>query len=117
MEQKAALLKQFGIENLKKAFKLGFDFTKQVAVSGADGWQFTDGFSFVDELSQMPAVFKSGKDILNEIKDLDLEEKEELYAWIVAEFDIPNDEVEAWIEDILNLILTIVSLVNRHKKK
>ena len=50
---------KFGIENLKKIVAFGCDLTKQINQSLEDGWQWTDAFSFVDEIATIPGVVKS----------------------------------------------------------
>ena len=44
---------KFGIENLKKIVAFGCDLTRQVNQSLEDGWQWTDAFSFVDEIASV----------------------------------------------------------------
>lgn len=105
----------YGIENLKKLVKFGFELTKQIATANADGWQWTDALSFVDEIAAIPGVVKSFPEIQNELSDLTKEERTELDAYVVEEFDIPNDKVEAFVEDSLQLAVAAVSLVTRWK--
>lgn len=104
-----------GIENLKKAVKFSIDLVRQGIESGADGWQWTDFFSFVDEFSQTPALVKSSKEILAELLDLDEADRAALNAYIQVEFDIPNDKVEAVIEHSLAIAFSIVSLTQELK--
>lgn len=104
-----------GIENLKKAIKFGIDFGQQVGEAFKDGYQWTDLFSFVDELSQTPALIKSGPQILLELKGLDKAERNELEIYVQENFDIPNDKTEGIIEDSLVIAFSIVSLVSQLK--
>lgn len=105
----------YGIEALKKMVKFACDLTKQINSSLADGWQWTDAISFVDEISAIPGVVKSFPAIKQELADLTPEEREELHAYIVAEFDIPNDSVEAFVENALGVAINIVALVEQWK--
>lgn len=104
-----------GIENLKKLVKFPLDLTNQITDSLSNGWQFTDLFSFIDELASIPGIVKTWKDISAELRDLDLSERQELYAYIVEEFDIPNDQVEAFVEDALKNVVSLISLYERFK--
>lgn len=105
----------FGIENIKKLVKFGCDLTKQIAVSLGDGWQWTDALSFIDEVSAIPGVVKSFPAIKQELAELSTEERAELNNYIQAEFDIPNDQTEAFIENALAFALSAVALVEQWK--
>lgn len=105
----------FGIENLKKLVGFGCDLAKQIASSLSDGWQWTDAFSFVDEIAAIPGVVKSFPAIKQELTDLSAEERAELHTFVVEKFDIPNDKVEAFIENALGVAINIVALVEQFK--
>ncbi len=105
----------YGIENLKKVVKFACDFTRQVATATADGWQWNDFFSFIDEAAQLPGVAKSWPDIKNEIGELSEEEREDLFYYVANEFDIPNDKVEMAIENSLAWVNSTINLVNQWK--
>ncbi len=105
----------YGIENLKKIVKVACDFTKQAASSLMDGWQWTDFFAFVDEMAAIPGAVKSLPEVMQEIKDLQPEERDQLYAYLVEQFDIPNDKVEAFVEDAIAWAISTVSLVEKFK--
>lgn len=107
---------QFGIDNLKKIISFGCDLTKQINSALADGWQWTDAFSFVDEIAALPGVIKSIPAIKQELSELSEEEKTELNAYIKEKFDIPNDKVEAFVEDALSIAISVVSLVTKWKE-
>jgi hypothetical protein len=104
-----------GIENLKKAVKFAIDLGEQFATSLADGFQWTDSFSFVDELIQVPGLLKSGKDVVAELKDLDATERQELYDYIKEEFDIADDKVEDVVEQALATAVSVLLLVDKVK--
>lgn len=108
-------MQNFGIENLKKLVGFGCDLTKQMAESLADGWQWTDAFAFIDEISAIPGVVKSIPAVKQELTDLTAEEKEELHMYFVERFDVPNDKVEVFIEESLAVAISIISLVEQWK--
>lgn len=104
-----------GIQNLKKAAAFGLNLAEEIQKAGADGFTWTDSFGFIDEIAQIPGLLQSGNEIVAEFKDLTDVEKNELVVYLQAEFDIPDDKVEAIVEDALNLALTIVALINKWK--
>ncbi len=101
----------YGVENLKKAVGFGLNLTEQIEKAGRDGFTWTDALGFIDEIFQIPGIIASGDEIGRELKDLSEAEKEELISYAVAEFDIPNDKVEAIVEDALKLAFTVVAMV------
>lgn len=104
-----------GTENLKKLIDLGFAVPKQIAESLTDGWQITDIFSFTDEALELVRVARSWKDIVAEFKDLDENERIELHTHFAAKFDLPNDQVEEFVEDALMHGVITVRMVERFK--
>lgn len=111
-------MEKVGISNLKKAVKFGIDLGEQFAEALKDGkivW--TESFGFIDELLQVPALLKSGQDCTLELKDLDAEERAELYAYVQDEFDIDNEKVEAEVEAALKLAVDAVALVEMIKQR
>jgi hypothetical protein len=101
----------YGVENLKKAVGFGLNLTEQIEKAGRDGFTWTDFLGFIDEILQIPGIIANGDEIGRELKDLTEAEKEELISYAVAEFDIPNDKVEAIVEDALKLAFTVVAMV------
>lgn len=106
---------QVGVENLKRLVKFGCDVTKQLSDSLSDGYQWTDLLSLVDELSQIPGVVQSLPQVKAELADLSPAERTELHGYLVQEFDIPNDDVEAFIENALSFVLSALALVEQWK--
>jgi hypothetical protein len=113
MREKSPLnqYKMYGVENLKKAVGFGLNLTEQIEKAGRDGFTWTDFLGFIDEIFQIPGIIANGDEIGRELKDLTEAEKEELISYAVAEFDIPNDKVEAIVEDALKLAFTVVAMV------
>ena len=105
-----------GIENVKKVVKFACDFTKQTAEALSDGWQWlNDTPKFFDEMLQMPGVVKAFPDFKKEIAELSAEERDELHQYVKIEFDIPNDQVESFIEDSLAFGFSAISLYEKFK--
>lgn len=107
----------YGIDNLKKLIKFALDFTEQIATSTKDGWQWTDSFSFIDEVAQIPGVIKSWDAIRKELGELSDDERKELNDWVAEDFDIEDDRVEAMIEHALQLAINAIALVDEFKSK
>lgn len=102
-----------GIENLKKAIKLGIDIGEQFEVALRDGkFKLAESFGFFDELIQIPGIIKDGKVVIAELNDLDIIEKDSLILFVQQEFDIENDKAEAEIEAALKTVMGILELIN-----
>lgn len=107
---------KFGVETLKTALRWAFNATKQVSDSSADGWQWTDGFSFVDDILALPGIIKDGNLIKDELLDLSPGERNELNDWVKQNFNLPeNADIEMWVEDLLEWLFVTLSLVNKHR--
>lgn len=102
-----------GIEHLKQGLKFVFDFTSQVAQTKK--FKLVTIFSFIDDLIALGGVIVSWKDIIAEFKDLDDAEKQQLYQYVKDEFDIPNDKVEAFVENAFTWLMSTIELVEQAK--
>lgn len=106
----------YGIENLKKIVKFACDFTKEISNALADGkFQWTEVFGFFDEIMAIPGLVKAFPDVANEIGEITDAERAELNAYVIAEFDIPNDKVESFVENALMWTLSTVALIQQFK--
>ena len=103
-----------GIENLKRALKFINDFTMQVAATKK--FRLTSIFSFIDDLFALGGVITEWKNIVAEYRDLDEAEKAQIVQFVKDEFDIPNDEVEAFIEDAFQWLLSTIAMVERARR-
>lgn len=110
-------MEKFGVDNIKKLLKFGCDLTKQIAISSADGWQWTDSFSFINEITQLPGVIKALPAIKDELADLSSDERKELNDWFEQEFDLPNDKLEGQIEKALNFVILLLDFIESWKQK
>lgn len=106
-----------GIVNIKKAVKFGIDFANQAIKALQDKKiSFLEALGFIDELSQLPGVIESGKDIVSEINDLSPEERKELHDYVTMELDIPAEKVEKVIADSVDAIISIYTLIDGIRK-
>lgn len=106
----------YGVENLKKLIKFGCGFTKQVSVALEDGkFQWNEAFGFIDEVMEIPNVVKSFAEVKKELSELSETEIESLHAYLVEEFDLPNDAVEAFVENSVLFAISALALVEQWK--
>lgn len=105
-----------GTDNLKKLIDLGLSIPEQISKSGKDGWSFLDIFDFTDEAYEAYKVGKSWQLIVDELKDLDATERDELYVYFADKFNLPDDKVEFFVEKALQQAINIVELVEEFKK-
>jgi hypothetical protein len=103
-----------GIENIKKAVSLvltvGEDVAKGLADNGKLDLSEYIGIG-IDLVGGVPGVVKNFKDIKAEFADLTAEEKNELIEFVKADFDIPQEEIEAKIEKAIDLINAVAEFI------
>lgn len=105
----------YGIETLKKAVHLAIAIPFQAAKTVKQKFQLFDILGFIDELKDLADVIKARKQIGVELKDLSPAEREQLIEYIKAEFDLPNDKLEFFIEKALSWADSTVSLIEEVK--
>ncbi len=95
-------MQKLGISNLKLfiAFTLGLQ--QEIREASKDGFTFMDSLGLVDNISQLPALISNAANIHQEVIDLDEEERAELNFHIQERFDIPNDRIEAAVEESID---------------
>lgn len=109
-------MEKIGIENLKVVLKAAADFGEQTAAVLEDGKiKTTELFNYIDELMQIPGVIKAVPNLKAEFKDLDENEQAELVSYVELELDLPNDQVEGFIEDAFEWTLRLLAIVDRFK--
>jgi len=96
-----------GIEDLKDVVKAGLDI----------GEALSDGIGIEDisALLSLPEAISGISNVPAEIADLDAAEKEELHAFVQAEFDLPDDKLEAFIEGAIKVVIEVYSLYLQFK--
>lgn len=102
----------FGVENLKKIFKLVIDFSNVADKMGHEKeWAARAGhlFQLLPTLMGLPAVEWSK--LGSEIKEMSVEERAEIIAYFRTELNLKDDELESAIEDCISIINDITSLV------
>lgn len=106
---------KFGVENFIKVLDVGLEIGNAAGVAMDDG-QITVGdagavLMVMDELMALGTV---KWDLLpKELKDFDAEDRAVLETHIKTKFDIPQDKVEAIIEECVGIVGDLVSVVIR----
>lgn len=100
-----------GIDNIKKALSS----VLKLAITAIEVMEdkkisFTEWPRVGLALTQIPGLVKSGSDAIAELKDLTAEETAELSAYFKEEFDIDNDQLEARVEESIDLLLKTQAL-------
>jgi hypothetical protein len=103
-----------GVENIKRLLKFVADFTNQIAKTKK--FRLLTLLSFVDDLAELGEIIPLWPEIKAEYKDRSEAEKQEIYAYVRNELDLPNDEAEAFVEDCFQWADYTISLVNRAKR-
>lgn len=101
-----------GLDNIKKVLGFSFALAKAVDLAKADGKiDYTDVQFLLAPAMKIIDAVSGAKQALAEIKDLSVEERAELDAYIKAEFDIGDDVLEVKIEKGLALALHVSEFV------
>lgn len=96
-----------GNQKLKTAVLLGVALIMQGFESTKDGFQVMDIFGFVDELSQLPEVIKSGAEMKAELDDLDLVERQDIYDAVKEKWNLDNERAENLAIAGLDIVFSI----------
>ncbi len=105
---------KYGIENLKGLFKFGMTLGQTISEDLKDSKiTLPEVFGLLPQLMQISDFIAHKDDIINEAKDLSLEEVKELTRDI--EGVITNEKVVAVIEDAVNTIVSIKGLIESVK--
>lgn len=105
--------KYLPVQNTIEVIILGFTLQKDIAAAldGDNKITWTDVFKFTNLLKVGPAAIN---DIANIKAEIAIEENRKLVIeYFENEFDIPNDELEARIEETLNWLETTYELVKK----
>lgn len=98
-----------GIENTKKVVHLGLKSGELVA-GLIEGIGLEDGLKAISVIKSLVDALHSFDEVIPELADLTEAEKSELKAYVVSDFDIENDKVEAAIEGALSLAVELSEL-------
>ena len=101
-----------GMTETKQAIDFAIALGKAIEVSAEDGtWNLLDIPNFIPALAKLLPAFEGAEQIPFEFQQLTPEQLDELKAYVTAELDLNDDEVEAFIEDAFKVLLDIFMLV------
>ena len=106
---------KFGIDNLKKVVSFGVTVAKSISDDLSDGKiTFAEAIALLPQLMAIPDLIANKDAIINEAKDLSIDEVGELVAGIEG---ATSENVIAIIEDALTFIVAGKNLVERFTQK
>lgn len=109
-------MSQVGIDKIKAAMKLAADLRNTTADALADGtFQWQEAFGFIPSLMQIQGVVNSAAELVEQVKDADHNEREELEAYAKDVLNIPSENVEQFIADAVDWVVATVQLINSGK--
>jgi hypothetical protein len=104
---------KFGIENLQKLLSFGVNLGTSISSEAKDGFNINDVFNLLPQLMQIPDFIKNKDTIINEAKDLSIEEIKQLVATVNGV--IKDEHVVSIITNALNVAVSVVALVQDFK--
>jgi hypothetical protein len=109
------MAEKFGIDNLKKVVSFGVTIGKNISDDLSDD-KFTlqEGLALLPQLMSIPDIINSKDAIINEAKDLSIDEVGQLIDGIEG---ATSENVVGIIEDALTFIVAGKNLVERFTKK
>lgn len=107
----------YGIKETKEMVAFGIAVGEAIDQSLADNGKIglEDAMKFYNAVLAAGSAFDNAGLIAKEVKDMDQAERDELYAYVEAEFDIANDKLEEVIEVALATALQVYKLVETIK--
>jgi len=105
---------QLGIKETKELLKFISDLGEAISVSSSDGWSATDIMNFIPAAKSAFSGIAGIDQVIEELKDLDELEKQEIEDYIAEEFDIADDKIEEYIEHGLRVALDLWTLVKTY---
>jgi hypothetical protein len=109
---------KIGLVESKQAIDFAIALGKAIEASAKDGkWNLLDIPNFIPALAKLLPAFENIDEIPLEFAALTPEQLDELKAYVQAELDLEDDEVEAFVEDAFKVMLDIFMLVKLYFAK
>lgn len=106
----------YGIDKLKQIIDTGLGLAATLRTIFQDGkFQLQEIFLLVGNFTAVTEVVKVWPEAVQQFKDMSGEERAELNAYFAAKFDIPNDQVEEFIELALTNVISLVTLYEKFR--
>ncbi len=104
-----------GIQQTKDVLGFGAEFGESMAKSLEDGKiSLGEYVNFIPALIKLPVALTGITQVKAELLDLSDEESAELNAFLQSEFDITDDKAEVFIEDTIDMVLSVFQYVQKH---
>lgn len=108
---------KLGIKDLKEFLAFSIALGNAIGSALEDGKiNITDAFKFFPALRLAQPAFDGIENVWPELQDLDQQEHDELLAYVVKNFKIPQARAEAYIEVAFEFGLGLVRLIATFKK-
>ena len=106
-------MEKLGIENLKEVALFGINLAESVDKKLEDGKiGVFEGLDLLKDLKKLPKLIKAAPNAVDELKDLDADERKELVELVQKELDLRNDKVEQMVEKGIAAMANIAGLVD-----
>jgi hypothetical protein len=94
-----------GIDLIKFAVKTVVDAVEEGQKAMADGrFQLVEIIEFFDDAKAFSQVYSKKSELIAQLKDVDSEERVELFQYLKDEYDAPNERQEVIVERVIDLI-------------
>jgi hypothetical protein len=101
-----------GIQESKDVIKFVCSLVSAIAEASRDGKPtLSDAVQLLPVLKKLPAAVENISLIPEEASDYDAEELRELSDLVKEELDLPNDRVEAAVEQVIDMVVKLYALV------
>lgn len=104
-----------GIDKVKEAVSLAISLPTQLVKTVKKKFKFLDILAFVDELRMLAELIPNKNEIFLQLKDMSPEERKEIVEHIKEEFDLDNEQAEAFAENALTWVESTVKLIDEAK--
>lgn len=104
------MAEKIGVETIKKAIRLGLDLAKGISDALANDGKisFFETLGLVGKTFPIAELINKRKQLVEELKDLEQDEKTELYIFVQATYNIPYARVEPTVEKALELFFNLL---------
>ena len=96
---------------MKATILLFVAFFNQAKESAADGFQPLDAFSFIDELAQLPEVIASKDQVLAELNDLSVDERQEIIEAVKQKLNVTDEKAQEIVANAIDTAAATFKLV------
>lgn len=98
-------MEELGIDLLKKASKAIIDVVEEGQTALADGkLQLTEIIGLFDNGYTLVKLYSKRDEILAQLKDVNSEERKELFEYIKEEYDAPEESADLIIDKVIDIL-------------